>query len=324
MKRGDRFASGRLVSICALAAMLALGACGKPETGVPATETATEAATEATADAPAAGTADEAGLPDGAAPEEAASEAASPSAPVTSATAPAFASALPAGGDFARPEPSIDMLTGKVSPTREAGFAPVPEALATRAGLFGRAEAIDALTRMADAARADGVNLKVVSAFRSFADQKRIWEAKWAGRTKVEGGALPETVPDPAQRALKILEFSSMPATSRHHWGTDFDFNDLNNAWFDAGEGKAVHDWLTAHGAEYGFCQVYSPRGPERPNGYEEERWHWSYIPIAGDWLAKYPAVVGYDHIAGFEGAGTARDIDVIANYVEGINPACR
>ncbi|MGH6754580.1 MAG: D-alanyl-D-alanine carboxypeptidase family protein, partial [Bradyrhizobium sp.] len=147
---------------------------------------------------------------------------------------------------------------------------------------------------------------------------------KWTGKTLVEGGKLPNTVPDPKKRALKILEFSSMPGTSRHHWGTDFDLNDLTNTYFASGKGKTIHDWLTAHGPEYGFCQVYSPKGAGRPNGYNEERWHWSYIPVASAYLAQYPAVMGYDHLTGFEGAAAAKDIDVITNYVQGINPACK
>ena len=116
-----------------------------------------------------------------------------------------------------------------------------------------------------------------------------------------------------------------MPGTSRHHWGTDFDLNDLTNTYFDAGKGKAVHDWLKAHGADYGFCQVYSHKGGagERTSGYEEEKWHWSYLPVASWYLKQYPVDVGYDHITGFQGAEAAKGIDVIKTYVEAINPEC-
>ncbi len=226
------------------------------------------------------------------------------------------------------PEPApaiaLNYLIGDVNPANDPAFARIPDKYLGGSRVWGHAEAVAALTRMGDAAAADGVSLKAVSAFRSFSDQTRIWNNKWNGTTRVEGGRLPDTHPDPKARALKILEQSSMPATSRHHWGTDFDLNALNNAHFASGEGKRAYDWLQANAASFGFCQTYTVKGPERPNGYEEEKWHWSYTPVASRYLATYPGVVGYDHIKGFEGAATARDIDVIANYVEGINPACR
>jgi zinc D-Ala-D-Ala carboxypeptidase len=219
---------------------------------------------------------------------------------------------------------SLRYLIGDVDPTRDPRFKRVPSRMAGREGLYGQVEAVEALTSMAEAAKLDGVNLKVVSAFRSFDDQKRIWENKWDGTTRVEGGALPQTVPDPRARALKILEFSSMPATSRHHWGTDFDLNNLTNEWFDAGEGKQVYDWLAANAARYGFCQTYTKKGPDRPDGYSEERWHWSYTPLSGPMLAAYPDMAGYEHVTGFLGSGTAREIDVIGKYVQGVNPQCQ
>ncbi len=190
--------------------------------------------------------------------------------------------------------------------------------------MYANTQALAAFSKMHDAAAKDGVNLVIISAFRSFKDQKRIWDDKWTGKTLVEGGKLPKTVPDPQARAEKILEFSSMPGTSRHHWGTDFDLNDLNNSYFASGKGREIHDWLTAHGADYGFCQVYSPKGPDRPRGYNREDWHWSYLPVASRYLTAYPTVVGYERLKGFEGAQTAKEIDVIANYVQGINPDCR
>ena len=61
----------------------------------------------------------------------------------------------------------------------------------------------------------------------------------------------------------------------------------------------------------------------ERTTGYEEEKWHWSYLPVAGWYLKQYPIDVGYDHITGFLGSEAAPGIDVIKNYVQGINPEC-
>ena len=32
-----------------------------------------------------------------------------------------------------------------------------------------------------------------------------------------------------------------MPSTSRHHWGTDLDLNNLNNSYFTSGKGKKIY-----------------------------------------------------------------------------------
>lgn len=218
----------------------------------------------------------------------------------------------------------VAALTGDIDPTTDPAFTTIPVGLASRENMYGRTMAIVALSRMQEAAAADGVDLVAISAFRSMRDQSRIWNNKWTGVTLVEGGALPDTVPDPADRARKILEYSSMPTTSRHHWGTDFDLNNLNNSWFDTPEGAATYAWLDANAAQFGFCQVYSEKGVARPAGYEMEKWHWSYMPLASKFLAAYPALISYSTLTGFEGAETARDIQVIENYVEGIAPECQ
>lgn len=231
----------------------------------------------------------------------------------------------PAPPAAATAEPvALKYLIGDVDPASDPAFARIPQKYLGGSRVYGHKAAVEALVKMADAAAADGVTLKAVSAFRSFPDQKRIWEDKWTGRTLVEGGKLPTTVPDPQARAKKILEFSSMPGTSRHHWGTDFDFNNLTNGYFASGKGKKEYDWLVAHAGEYGFCQPYSKKGAERPTGYEEEKWHWSYLPVATRYLAQYPGVVGYEHLEGFAGDDAAKQIGVIAGYVQGINPACK
>ena len=250
-------------------------------------------------------------------------------APAGSASDPLSAPAPAAGLSGNKPPPAKAVLTlkqliGDVSPASDADFAPVPTSLGPKGGMYANKQALAAFAKMHDAAKKDGVDLVIISAFRSFSDQKRIWNDKWTGKTTVEGGKLPRTIPDPQARAEKILEFSAMPATSRHHWGTEFDLNDLTNSYFASGRGKAIHDWLSAHAPEFGFCQVYSPKGPDRPRGYNREDWHWSYLPVASRYLSAYPNVVGYERIVGFEGASTAKSIEVIPNYVQSINPDCQ
>ena len=77
------------------------------------------------------------------------------------------------------------------------------------------------------------------------------------------------------------------------------------------------------HAGEYGFCQAYSPKGPERPHGYNEEKWHWSYLPIAQQLTTQARLRLTNDHIKGFEGHEMAKEIDIVNHYVLGINKAC-
>jgi hypothetical protein len=263
-----------------------------------------------------------------AAPETFARPTAALGEPAPAPDAPAPEAPPPATEDPPAAGPrhiSLSYLIGKVDPANDPSFARIPERYLGGSRVWGHKDAVAAFVRMAEAAAVNGYTLKVVSAFRSFDDHKQIWEDKWTGKTLVGGKKLPQSTPDPKARALKILEFSSMPGTSRHHWGTDFDLNSLNNSWFEkTTEGRRTYDWLTQHASEYGFCQVYSAKGADRPAGYEEEKWHWSYMPVASWYLQQYPVDVGYERLAGFEGAGAARDIDVIKHYVQGINPDCR
>lgn len=216
------------------------------------------------------------------------------------------------------------ILLGKINPARDTNFSLIASKYTTKSNIYMRSEAYEAFVEMHTAAAKEGVNLKIISATRPFNSQKGIWEAKWNGGRKVGGKNLSISVPDPVERAKTILRYSSMPGTSRHHWGTDIDLNNLENSYFESGTGKKIYDWLTAHGAEYGFCQPYSPVGESRPNGYQEERWHWSYMPIASRFLKAYQNQIALSDIHGFKGSETAEGLNVIENYVSGIAVPCR
>lgn len=219
---------------------------------------------------------------------------------------------------------SIEYLTGHFDPARHPDFVAVDKKYADGDGYYLRKDTYESFQKMWEAARADGISLTIISATRNFSRQKQIWEAKWTGDRKIENGAnAAEKYPAPVTRALKILEYSSMPGTSRHHWGTDIDLNDLDNRTFEQGQGKKVYDWLQKHAAEFGFCQPYTPKGKARPDGYNEEKWHWSYIPVARQLTSLASEKLKDDMIGGFKGAETAKEIGVVKKYVLGINKAC-
>lgn len=212
-------------------------------------------------------------------------------------------------------------LLGKHNKEDQSLFSILPPQLSTRS-IKVLKEVNSAFTRMAKEAAREGISLKVVSGYRPFDHQKRIWEGKYNGNRPVDGKNLAQVMPDPGERALKILEYSSMPGTSRHHWGTDIDINDLENSYFSSGKGLKEYNWLLKNAPDYGFCQVYTAKNGIR-TGYEEEKWHWSYMPIAKYYLNAYIDNIQYADIMGFAGSQSAAKIEVIRNYVFGIDSEC-
>lgn len=217
----------------------------------------------------------------------------------------------------------VEYITGKFDPARHPDFVRVDIAYADREGHYLRKDTYQAFREMHAAAKADGVNLRIISATRNFQRQKEIWEAKWNGARLVGGEDISKTIPDPKLRALKILEYSSMPGTSRHHWGTDLDLNALSDAHFQQGEGLKIYTWLLDHAHRFGFCQPYTVKGTARPNGYEEEKWHWSYFPVSMQLTDQARRMLRDDMITGFDGSDTAAAIGVVEKYVLGVGEAC-
>ena len=215
----------------------------------------------------------------------------------------------------------VTVLTGRFDPARDTNFVVLDAVYTDGDGEYLlRREAAAALERLVDAAGADGVELKVKSATRNFERQAQIWEAKWRGERLLEGGLnlAKSGLPDTA-KARKILLYSSMPGTSRHHWGTDVDLNAFTNEYFDEGRGAEEYAWLRRNAADYGFYQPYTSKEGGR-TGYEEERWHWSYAPLSIPLLRAYNEQVDYSMIEGFDGAEVAAEVQAIDDYVLGVN----
>jgi len=223
------------------------------------------------------------------------------------------------------PAYTVDYIRGAFDPSTHKDFITIDTVYADRPGLYLRKDTYAAFLQMHDAAKTKGIDLVIRSATRNFEYQKGIWERKWSGQTKIENGKDASILyEEPEERALAILRYSSMPGTSRHHWGTDIDLNSFDNAWFAQGEGLAIYSWLIEYGPSFGFCQPYTPKGDARPYGYEEEKWHWSYMPVSSKLTNLAQSALKNEMISGFDGAETASDIDVVMKYVLGINQACR
>lgn len=219
-----------------------------------------------------------------------------------------------ASDSFPAPSAETDYLLGKFDPATHPDFTVVGKPYSDKPNMMLRRETFEAFKKMSEAAEKEGIVLKIISGTRNFERQKRIWEEKWTRYKK--------DAPAAKDRALKILEYSSMPGSSRHHWGTDIDLNDLNNASFEkGGKYEKVYAWLAAHAREYGFCQPYTAG---RSTGYREEKWHWTYTPLSKILLEQYQANISEAEIQGFTGAEIASEIGIIKNYVLGINQECQ
>jgi hypothetical protein len=86
------------------------------------------------------------------------------------------------------------------------------------------------------------------------------------------------------ERQREILQASSAPGISRHHAGTDFDLFDPDMdpaAWEAGGAFADEYSWLMRNASTYGFIQSFTAASTFMSVGYIEERWHWSYYPIA-------------------------------------------
>lgn len=218
----------------------------------------------------------------------------------------------------------IDYIMGKFDPAKHEDFVLIPAKYRDADIRYIRKDVLDGFIKMYEAAEKDSIKLIIKSATRNFDNQKRIWENKWTGNTILEDGTnAKKDIKDGVSRARKILEYSSMPGTSRHHWGTDLDFNSFENEYFEKGEGLKLYKWMQKNAIDYGFCQPYTKIGTDRHSGYFEEKWHWTYMPVSGEITNQAKSKIKNEMISGFLGAETASTIDVVNLYILGISPSC-
>ena len=85
------------------------------------------------------------------------------------------------------------------------------------------------------------------------------------------------------EKQNEILQASSAPGVSRHHWGSDFDFADLDAShWSGTGAWTDEATWLANNARFFGFTQAFTATSvPAGEQGYMAEPWHWSYWPVA-------------------------------------------
>lgn len=194
-------------------------------------------------------------------------------------------------------------------------------------GINLRKEAHDAFLKMKKAAYSDGIDLKIVSSFRDFYRQEAIWERKYINYTEDKNMT-------PLQAIDKIIEYSTIPGTSRHHWGTDIDIVDgyrkvegdvlVPEKFGSGGPYEDFKKWMDEHCNSFGFYLVYT-NNPKR-RGFKYEPWHYSYAPISIPMLTAYrrlniPVLMREEEFYGSEHFTNRFIKTYIQNNILDINP---
>ncbi|MBR5238413.1 MAG: M15 family metallopeptidase [Paludibacteraceae bacterium] len=199
------------------------------------------------------------------------------------------------------------LLLGKFDPSTDSNFVAIPSHMTTHTNIYCHRQTLQAYIAMRDSALCDGITLTIVSATRNFDRQRQIWERKWQN-----------TQGNDSNKIRQIMRYSSMPGTSRHHWGTDLDFISVETDYWTHGEGLRIYQWLCANAHKFGFFQPYTS-DPTR-TGYAEERWHWSYAPLSKPYLEAYQQQITPSDITGFSGSYLVDSLKIIQSHVLGIS----
>lgn len=137
-------------------------------------------------------------------------------------------------------------------PVSRAGF---------REHFLVRAFLIDDLAAMREAAAAAGNPISVVAGYRSYAQQKALFNRRAA-----------------SQGELEARTKTARPGHSEHQLGVAIDFKtagelDVDQRWDRSFAGV----WMAGHAWEYGFVLSY-PEGAEGVTCYAYEPWHYRYV----------------------------------------------
>lgn len=123
-------------------------------------------------------------------------------------------------------------------------------------------EAAQAFTQMTRAAEAQGIQLIIISGFRSVNDQSALFQRQIQRKGSQQAAA----------------QYSAPPGYSEHHTGLALDIGDGQNPSADlkvAFEQTSAFQWLVNNAYQYGFELSFPPNNPQ---GVSYEPWHWRYV----------------------------------------------
>lgn len=175
-------------------------------------------------------------------------------------------------------------------------------------------EALSAITNLCSHAKKDGISLGIYSGFRSFNFQASMWNTRLLGNRVIldnQGAVVDIKQYSTNQLVDYLVKWVSIPGTSRHHWGTDIDIFDTSKSLNDNftlmpahfisdGMFYDVYKWMSQNAHNYGFYRPYSENQIE----FQPEPWHWSYYPLANQFIEKFEINMVIDSL---------QDIDLIS-----------
>ena len=160
---------------------------------------------------------------------------------------------------------SIWVISNKLRPLNPIDFAPndlsMPNGVENEFSQPLREPAARAVEQLTAAAAADGVSLRIISAYRDYATQQSLY-TRYVTR---DGQAAADT-------------YSARPGHSEHQTGLAVDFDDHGSCYLAACfADTAAGQWLAANAATYGFVLRY-PNGAEAITGFQFEPWHFRFV----------------------------------------------
>jgi LAS superfamily LD-carboxypeptidase LdcB len=176
-------------------------------------------------------------------------------------------------------------------------------------------ECWEAFTALRSDAAKSGIDLQLVSGFRSFERQRLIWNGKALGERLVHddlGQAIDLQRLTAGERIHAIMRFSALPGSSRHHWGTDLDVYDAAAVAADYevqlvpaefavdGVFAGLDRWLQECLQGSRACGFARPYAVDR-GGVACEPWHLSYLPLAEGYACALTAELLASTLAGRE-----------------------
>lgn len=165
-----------------------------------------------------------------------------------------------------------------VGPSHE-GKEAQPDGLSTLDnGMIIDSRIVDSYNQMLLAAQADGIDLMLVSAYRSISYQEQIFNQN------VQNLMMQGETQESATQIVK--QTSTEPGFSEHHTGLSIDIVDhdwsqnytgvlLNQGYADTKGGQ----WLATHAREYGFILRY-PKDRQSITEITFEPWHYRYVGV--------------------------------------------
>lgn len=154
---------------------------------------------------------------------------------------------------------SLTVMVNKQNPLQPQGYAPTD--LREIEGHQLRAEAADAAQNMLQDMRADGVQVTVTSAYRSFETQVSTYD-HWVQQNG----------------QLTADQLSARPGFSEHQTGLALDLADGTGCDLQACFARTeAAQWAAQNAPDYGFVLRF-PDGQENVTGYAYEPWHFRYI----------------------------------------------